>query len=599
MSRAWSKLNHVLRQVVLTLVLLCVALTPAQGHVVSIPESETSMLQRVVALGLADAQNEIGGLFEDGANGGEGSIGHILLHGLAGCAAAEAQGADCAAGAAGGIAQAVYAGGLVDTTKTDETQRNQAEVIGALVGWVFSQGQSENVSAASSIALSGLLNNRQLHRDEQDWIRQNEDEFLAFACSEGYDYWCSRPEEILSIFASGALELADAAFASVSTTGSFELVQDFIEYQKSQNNGVSGGASLLNISAGDRANSAMNVQFILHDPDLYAAMQMDGSLELAIVLAEQDRDMSPEDFQQFSTAVSLMSDEDIKFLLGQFSNPGPSFAATMIIDKAREDDQLIWDIAFELAAEASLENTEMALAVAALLPQIMDKIRLSEPLSDDESEFAATVILSGIAGGATGSLKSGGSLERVLMALPAVKRLRATNTAGVGRYTPSQPLDAAGNPIVRTNDRGGVLVQPNGSVTCGQHACGMVLNTQGRPVAVDDIISSRPPDFVNGSSQTQLQRALRDNGVGSTAFSGRTVEDLGRYTSGGRPAIATVQTGPNSYHAVVVDGVTRRGGQQVVAIRDPAGGTNGGVYYETVSSFQTRFTGDVIRMNNQ
>jgi hypothetical protein len=66
----------------------------------------------------------------------------------------------------------------------------------------------------------------------------------------------------------------------------------------------------------------------------------------------------------------------------------------------------------------------------------------------------------------------------------------APNTAGTGRYTPSQPLDGAGNPIVRTNDRGGALVQPNGSVTCGQHACDMVLNTQGRPVVVDDIISS-------------------------------------------------------------------------------------------------------------
>lgn len=54
----------------------------------------------------------------------------------------------------------------------------------------------------------------------------------------------------------------------------------------------------------------------------------------------------------------------------------------------------------------------------------------------------------------------------------------APNTAGGGRFTPTQPLDASGQPILRTNDRGGVLVQPNGSVTCGQHACGMVLNTR-------------------------------------------------------------------------------------------------------------------------
>ncbi|MDD8023532.1 MAG: DUF637 domain-containing protein [Paracoccaceae bacterium] len=62
-----------------------------------------SFINSVVALGLADAQTGIGGVFADGANGGEGSLGHVLLHGLAGCVAAEAQGADCAAGAAGAI----------------------------------------------------------------------------------------------------------------------------------------------------------------------------------------------------------------------------------------------------------------------------------------------------------------------------------------------------------------------------------------------------------------------------------------------------------------------------------------------------------------
>ena len=127
----------------------------------------------------------------------------------------------------------------------------------------------------------------------------------------------------------------------------------------------------------------------------------------------------------------------------------------------------------------------------------------------------------------------------------------------------------------------------------------MVLNTQGRPVAVDDVIRTHGPDFQTGSSPIQLQRALRDNGVGSTFVPNASISDLARFTSNGRPAIATVQTGPSTGHAVVVDGVTTRGGQQVVAIRDPSGRPNGGVYYETVSSFQDRFTGGVIRMNNQ
>lgn len=127
-----------------------------------------SFINSVVALGLADAQTGIGDVFAREGSGGEGSLGHVLLHGLAGCVAAEAQGADCAAGAAGGIAQAVYAGGLDSTTLTDEQQRQRAELIGAAAGWLFSGGEAQNVSAAASVALSGMINNRQLHANEKE-----------------------------------------------------------------------------------------------------------------------------------------------------------------------------------------------------------------------------------------------------------------------------------------------------------------------------------------------------------------------------------------------------------------------------------------------
>lgn len=69
-----------------------------------------SFISSVAALGLADAQTKIGGIFAGGANGGEGSLGHVVLHGLAGCVAAEAQGGDCASGAANGMAAAVRGG---------------------------------------------------------------------------------------------------------------------------------------------------------------------------------------------------------------------------------------------------------------------------------------------------------------------------------------------------------------------------------------------------------------------------------------------------------------------------------------------------------
>jgi hypothetical protein len=71
---------------------------------------KNGLVSSIVSLGLADAQAKIGDVFQGDASGGEGSLGHVLLHRLAGCAAAELQGAVCAAGAAGGISQGIYSG---------------------------------------------------------------------------------------------------------------------------------------------------------------------------------------------------------------------------------------------------------------------------------------------------------------------------------------------------------------------------------------------------------------------------------------------------------------------------------------------------------
>ena len=131
-----------------------------------------SVLQTVVNLTLADVQFEIGELFKKGANGGEGSLGHALLHGLAGCAAAEAQGADCAAGAAGAVAQSVYSGTLQGTALTLEQQQNRAEIMGAVAGYIFSGGEPNNIGIAGAIARSGMRNNRQLHTSEIEALKE-------------------------------------------------------------------------------------------------------------------------------------------------------------------------------------------------------------------------------------------------------------------------------------------------------------------------------------------------------------------------------------------------------------------------------------------
>jgi hypothetical protein len=134
----------------------------------------------VVGETLARVQFQIGSL---GLR--EGSLQHFVLHGLAGCAAAEALKADCIAGAASGAAQSLYAGTLSGSNLSDLEQQERVKLIGALVGYALSGGSAENVSVSIMIAYSGIVNNRQLHRLEGEWIRENAAEFARQQCLKG------------------------------------------------------------------------------------------------------------------------------------------------------------------------------------------------------------------------------------------------------------------------------------------------------------------------------------------------------------------------------------------------------------------------------
>ncbi|MEO1985232.1 MAG: hemagglutinin repeat-containing protein [Martelella sp.] len=121
-----------------------------------------SLLNTVVNLTLADVQFEIGEL-GNGLDNWEGSPGHMLLHGLAGCAAAAASGNGCAAGAAGAVAQSLFAGSLGGTALSEQELQRRATVFGALAGYFFSGGDGDNVSNAANIGLSGFTNNYLTH----------------------------------------------------------------------------------------------------------------------------------------------------------------------------------------------------------------------------------------------------------------------------------------------------------------------------------------------------------------------------------------------------------------------------------------------------
>ncbi|EFO33270.1 phosphoglycerate kinase [Roseibium sp. TrichSKD4] len=135
----------------------------------------SSVLNTVINLTLADAQFEIGTLgIEDG------SFPHILLHGLAGCAAGAVQNGvgGCASGAAGAATAELVATAWINDQldsgrfnnlsreeRLKEAYKIRSEVIkigqlfGAFAGYLTSGGDPKNVNIGASVGASSVENN--------------------------------------------------------------------------------------------------------------------------------------------------------------------------------------------------------------------------------------------------------------------------------------------------------------------------------------------------------------------------------------------------------------------------------------------------------
>lgn len=100
----------------------------------------------------------------------------------------------------------------------------------------------------------------------------------------------------------------------------------------------------------------------------------------------------------------------------------------------------------------------------------------------------------------------------------------------------------------------------------------------------------------NGARMNDLATAMRNQGLSDAKFTAKiSVEDLALATSKGNPAIVAMKLDRGG-HAVVVDGITVRNGQQVVAIRDPALGRQ---YFTPLNEFKEKFMGQAIITNSK
>jgi hypothetical protein len=156
-----------------------------------------------------------------------------------------------------------------------------------------------------------------------------------------------------------------------------------------------------------------------------------------------------------------------------------------------------------------------------------------------------------------------------------------------GKAASSTEFDASGK-LARDGNRN-VLFQGD-TPTCGPTSCGMVLDTYGKSEPLSEVVGQFKvsPD---GVTLTDMISFLNSKGI-STTQKRLDINGLEAITANGNPAIAGVRryeprTGTYQPHAIVVDGVTMRQGERVVAIRDPWGEQ----YFQKTADFAKEYMG--------
>ena len=163
-----------------------------------------------------------------------------------------------------------------------------------------------------------------------------------------------------------------------------------------------------------------------------------------------------------------------------------------------------------------------------------------------------------------------------------------SNKSLVGQLEPGNPRSTS---LPRNGDR---LVLDQGQLpTCGPNSCAMILDSSGRAYDLNKLIVDSKVTS-QGAYMGDMAKALRNQGLDAARVrNGVSIEELTEATSGGNPAVVATRLDRGG-HAVVVDGITTRQGQQVVAIRDPALGRQ---YFTPLEEFVKRFSGQAILTN--
>jgi len=226
------------------------------------------------------------------------------------------------------------------------------------------------------------------------------------------------------------------------------------------------------------------------------------------------------------------------------------------------------------------------------------KLQATLGLSDTQVADIKEAMITGAVGGPMGAaaffkiksiLASGAAKQRAALNVAAdVGDAKGGIFTGGGSSSPKNPL--LEDKIDRFGDR--LVVSQGAAPTCGHNSCGMVLDTLGKKVDINELIKKMPPSE-QGIYSRDVAALMNSQGVPSSVIGSVNVNDLARYTSRGTPVVVRIvdnKTGTNFSHFVVVDGVTERNGIPVVAIRDP----HGTQYFSPVSTFEANFSREAV-----
>lgn len=137
-------------------------------------------------------------------------------------------------------------------------------------------------------------------------------------------------------------------------------------------------------------------------------------------------------------------------------------------------------------------------------------------------------------------------------------------------------------------------IEDMGPVACGPTSCAMVLSDRGINIDLR-LFSSRFVLTRDGTNIRKMRNDLIDNGIENVRIKvDANLIDITNSTGVGNSVVVHVAN-PSAVgrtgHFVVVDGITRRHGLDVVAIRDPYGGR---AFFIDKEEFMDRFTGNAL-----